>query len=127
MVPSLGDLRAIRRWTCYHRCVIITVVRFPLTKAMDHEQARSAFGQTAATYLDVPGLILKAYIRSDDGMSVGGVYWWADRESAEAKYNDGWLAGVTEKYGAAPIIEWFDTPVVVDPIQQMIRVTPPTR
>ena len=94
---------------------------------MSHEQARTAFGQTAASYLDVSGLLLKAYIRSDDGLSVGGVYWWADRASAQAKYNEGWLAGVTKKYGAAPTIEWFDTPVVVDPIQQMIRVTAPTR
>ena len=94
---------------------------------MDLEQARNAFGQTAASYLDVPGLLFKAYIRAEDGTAVGGIYWWADRVSAQAKYNEGWLAGVTAKYGAAPTIEWFDAPVVVDPIQQMIRVTAPTR
>lgn len=102
-------------------------MRFQLAAPLALDEARQAFGQTAASYLDVPGLLFKSYLRAEDGLSVGGVYWWADRASAEAKYNEGWLAGVAEKYGSEPTIEWFDAPVVVDPIQQMIRVTPPTR
>lgn len=117
----------LRHRTCYHRVVIISLVRFQLSETVDLDAARVAFGQTAASYLDVPGLLFKAYLRAEDGNSLGGIYWWADRESAEAKFNEGWLAGVTEKYGVAPTIEWFDAPVVVDPVQQMIRVTPPNR
>ncbi|MEZ5340771.1 MAG: hypothetical protein R2706_04785 [Acidimicrobiales bacterium] len=107
--------------------MIICVVRFALPTPMDLETARATFGQSAASYLDVPGLLFKSYLRAEDGLTVGGVYWWADRASAEARYNEGWLAGVTDKYGVAPQVEWFDAPVAVDPIQQMIRVTPPTR
>ena len=92
---------------------------------MTVEEARVAFGGNAASYLDVPGLLWKAYVLSEDGTSVGGTYWWTDRAAAEAKFNDGWLAGVTKKYGAAPTIEWFHAPVVADARFDMVRVDAP--
>lgn len=96
--------------------MIVTVVRFPPgTEPIGLEEAREQFGANASSYLTVAGLLFKAYLRREDGLQVGGVYWWADRASAEAKFNDGWLAGVTAKYGHAPTIEWFDAPVAVDP------------
>ncbi len=108
----------------------MTVVRFPSKTAdsadpMTVAEARERFGANAHTYLDVPGLLWKAYLLSEDGLTVGGTYWWRDRASAEAKFNAAWLAGVTEKYGTPPIVEWFDAPVVVDPRFDMVRVDPP--
>ncbi len=105
--------------------MIVTVVRFQLPEPVSLDEARSQFGANASAYLDVPGLLFKAYLRGDDGSTAGGVYWWADRASANAKFNDGWLAGVTKKYGAPPTIEFFDAPVVVDAVQQVIRTEPP--
>jgi hypothetical protein len=105
--------------------MIVTVVRFTLPDPIDNDTARATFGTNASSYLDVPGLLWKAYLRSDDGRVAGGVYWWADRASAEAKFSEGWRVGVTEKYGSPPTIEWFDAPVVVDPIQQIVRVDAP--
>ena len=105
-------------------------MRFPSSAAdsadpMTVDEARKRFGINAHTYLDVPGLLWKAYLLSEDGRSVGGTYWWADRASAEAAFNPGWRAGVTEKYGAEPLVEWFDAPVVVDPRSNMVRVEAP--
>ena len=105
--------------------MIVTVVRFPLPQPVTLDEARDQFGANASSYLDVPGLLFKAYLRGEDGNTAGGVYWWSDRTSAEAKFNDGWLAGVTAKYGAAPTIEYFDAPVVVDAQAQVIRTEPP--
>ena len=105
--------------------MIVTIVRFPPIEPVSLDQARGLFGDNASSYLDVPGLLWKAYLRSDDGTNVGGVYWWNDRASADAKYNDDWLAAMVDKYGAAPTIEFFDAPVVVDAVQQVIRVEPP--
>jgi hypothetical protein len=106
--------------------VIVTIVRFPeRAEPVDHDEARSRFGANAASYLDVPGLLFKAYLRSDDGRRLGGVYWWRDRASAEARFDDGWRQGVTEKYGAPPEIEWYDAPVVVDGRAQVVRTDPP--
>lgn len=94
--------------------MIVTIVRFALAEPVGLDEARERFGANAASYLEVPGLLWKAYLRGEDGTVVGGVYWWADRASAEARFDAGWLAGVTEKYAAPPSIEWFDAPVVVD-------------
>lgn len=105
--------------------MIVTVVRFALTTPVSLDEARTQFGANAASYLDVPGLLFKAYLRGDDGTMAGGVYWWADRASAEAKFNDGWLAGVTSKYGSPPQIDYFDAPVIVDALRGVIRTEAP--
>ena len=109
--------------------MIVTVVQFPAPPAGERitvDDARARFGTNAAQYLDVPGLLWKAYLVGDDG-AVGGTYWWADRASAEAAFNDGWTAGVTEKYGAPPMISWYEAPVVVDARFDVVRVDPPPR
>jgi hypothetical protein len=36
------------------------------------------------------------------------------REAAERVYNAEWRKMITERYGAAPEISFFDTPVIVD-------------
>lgn len=104
----------------------VTVVHFdypgePLTS----DAARDLFLDNAASYLTVPGLLFKAYVHSEDGRQIGGCYWWADRASAEAKFNPGWQAGMRKKYGADPSITWFETPVVVDPRSGQVITEPP--
>lgn len=105
--------------------MIVTIVRFALPQPVGLDDARDRFAANASSYLDVPGLLFKAYLRSDDGNTAGGVYWWADRASAEARFNRDWLSGVTAKYGSPPSIEYFDAPVVVDPRQGVIRTEAP--
>lgn len=106
--------------------MIVTIVRMPNAAALTLEQATAAFLNGAASYLDVDGLIFKAYLRSEDAETVGGVYWWRDREAADAKFNPAWFEGVSAKYGAAPEVEFFDAPVVVDTVAQAVRTEPPT-
>ncbi len=107
--------------------MIVTVVTFPeTTEAISIEDAAEQFGGNAASYLDTPGLLWKAYLRREDGRQVGGTYWWTDRASAEARFNPGWLEGVTKKYGQAPTIEWFDAPVVADARNNVVLTEAPT-
>ncbi len=107
--------------------MIVTVVRFPETdESISLDEAAENFGGNAHTYLDTPGLLWKAYLRRDDGLQVGGVYWWTDRASAEARFNPGWRDGVTAKYGHAPTIEWFDAPVIADARNNVVLTEPPT-
>lgn len=108
--------------------MIVTIVRFepdPDEREISVEEARARFGGNAVDYLDVPGLLWKAYLLGEDGRTVGGTYWWTDRQSAENKFNAGWFAGVTEKYGRAPTVEWFEAPVVVDARFDVVRVDAP--
>jgi hypothetical protein len=103
----------------------VTVVRFRMTEPVAPAAARARFGADASHYLDVPGLLWKAYLVSDDGATIGGAYWWRDRASAEAQFTSEWRDGVTARYGAPPTVEWFDAPVVVDGRAGAIRTTAP--
>lgn len=105
--------------------MIVTVVRIKGAGPLTVSEAKVLFSQNAAGYLEVPGLISKTFLLSDDGQDTGAVYWWRDRESAEAKFSPGWFEGVGAKYGAPPVVEYFDAPVHVDAISQIVRLGPP--
>jgi hypothetical protein len=106
--------------------MILTQVRFAGATTASLEEATAIFAESASRYLDVPGLIAKVYLRAQDG-SVGAVYWWTDRPSAENRFNDRWREGVEDKYGVPPTVEYFEAPIVVDCIFGTIRTEPPHR
>lgn len=100
---------------------MITVINtIRLRKPVTQEEARTIFLSTAPKYRNVPGLLRKCYIRSEDGWTVGGIYLWNSRAEAEAMYTAQWRAFVRDKYGAEPSITYLDTPVVVDNVTQEI-------
>ena len=94
--------------------MIITQVRFHLSAPISLEDATAKFRSTAPKYEGHPGLIRKCYVRSEDGQTVGAFYFWETRAAAEATYTDAWKAMVTETYGAAPDITFYDSPVQVE-------------
>lgn len=69
---------------------------------------------SAPLYKDREGLIRKYYVRSEDGLEVGGIYLWSERADADECYDDAWRERVTETYGSEPFVTWLDTPVIVD-------------
>ena len=94
--------------------MITAIVTFQLPKPITLDEARNIFMITAPKYLDVPGLIRKYYLLSQDGSTVGGIYLWDSREEAEALYTEEWRSFVREKYDTDPSVIYMDTPVVVD-------------
>jgi len=62
----------------------------------------------------MPGLLRKNYVMSEDGKRAGGIYVWASRADAERVYTAEWRQMIGDRYGAAPEISYFETPVVVD-------------
>lgn len=94
--------------------MITTIVLFRLPKRISVARARELFNSTAPRYLRLPGLVRKYYLLSDDGQSAGGVYLWQSRADAERVYTDAWREFVRGKYGSAPELSWFNTPVLVD-------------
>lgn len=94
--------------------MITAIATFQLPRPITLDEARNIFMSTAPKYLDVPGLIRKYYLLSQDGSTVGGVYLWDSREEAEALYTEEWRSFVREKYGTDPTVIYMDTPVVVD-------------
>ncbi len=94
--------------------MITTVVQFRLAEPLSLDEAKRRFQSSAPKYRNLPGLVRKYYIRSEDGMTAGGVYFWENREAAEKVYTGEWRAFVEKLYGSAPAIDWFESPVVVD-------------
>ena len=94
--------------------MITAVVRFKLPADVTLASATELFKGSAPKYQNLPGLVRKYYLRSEDGRTAGGVYLWESRAQAEKVYNAEWRERVSELYGNAPQVTYFDTPVIVD-------------
>lgn len=93
--------------------MITAIVRFKAPPGADLAKATELFKGTAPKYQGMPGLVRKYYLFGEDG-TAGGVYLWESREAAERVYNDEWRKTLTERYGAAPEISYYESPVIVD-------------
>jgi hypothetical protein len=93
--------------------MITAIVRFPLPQGMSPDDVKVAFEHSAPHFRGAPGLIRKYYLLGADHTG-GGVYLWESREAAENMYSDAWRRQIAERFGAAPEIEYFDTPLVID-------------
>lgn len=94
--------------------MITALVQFKLPQPISCEQARAIFSDTAPKYREIPGLIRKYYILSQDGGTAGGVYLWNSQADAERLYTAAWKKFIRDKYGAEPSVSYFESPVVVD-------------
>ena len=94
--------------------MITAIVQFGLPKPVSLEEAARMFESTAPRYQNLPGLVRKYYLRSEDGRTAGGVYLWESRAQAEQVYNAEWRERVSKLYGNTPQVTYFDTPVIVD-------------
>lgn len=97
--------------------MIVAVVRFPLNKVLSPAEATEAFLSSAPSYQGTPGLLRKHYLLTPERDGAGGIYLWESKEAAEALYDDAWRERVTVRYGSSPTVEYFESPVMVDPDQ----------
>lgn len=94
-------------------CVLWT---YSVPPELSEDAIQQQFLTVADRYLGVPGLVRKYFGFTEDARSVIGIYLWTSREAADAFYSPAWIAGVTERWGAAPIkTEWI-VPVVAESI-----------
>jgi hypothetical protein len=100
--------------------MVTAIVQFKLPAAISRQKAAELFAGSAARYRQVPGLIRKYYLLSEDGGSAGGVYLWQCREDAERMYTPQWKAFVKDRYGTEPQIAYFESPVIVDNLSGQI-------
>ena len=94
--------------------MITALVQFRLPAAVTRDEAVRLFKGSAPKYRDLPGLVRKYYLFNAEAGTGGGVYLWKSREDAERPYTAEWMATIRARYGAEPVITYFDTPVVVD-------------
>lgn len=94
--------------------MITVIVNFPTQDGATIESMADAFNSTAPHYEGLPGLIRKYYLFDPKTAIGGGVYLWESRAQAEAFYDDEWRKRIVEKYGSAPELRYFESPVIVD-------------
>lgn len=94
--------------------MITAIVRFPLARGTTLKQAREAYEGSAPKYRGLAGLVRKYYLFDPAAGVGGGCYLWESREAAESFYDDAWKRFIADRYGAAPEITIFETPVIVD-------------
>lgn len=94
--------------------MITAIVNFRLPAPITLAEAQTAFYASVPKYKNFPGLVRKYYLLSEDGASAGGVYLWRSRQDAARLYTDEWRKFILDKYGCEPVVDFFDSPVVVD-------------
>ncbi len=94
--------------------MITAIVRFKLPASFDAAKAAEVFRNSAPRYQGLAGLVRKYYLFDAENHTGGGCYLWKSREAAERVYNAEWRQMITDRYGAAPEISFFETPVIVD-------------
>jgi hypothetical protein len=105
--------------------MITAIVQFKLPQTLTVAEAKQRFDTSAPKYKDLPGLVRKYYLLSEDGQTGGGVYLWESREAAERVYNGEWRERIEKLYGAKPTISWFASPTIVNNAAQVeANVTP---
>ena len=93
--------------------MITAIVRFKLSATIDAAKAEELFKGSAPKYQQLAGLVRKYYLFDGESHTGGGCYLWESREAAERVYNAEWRKMITERYGSAPEISYFETPVIV--------------
>ena len=93
---------------------VTAVVRFPFPEVKTEEELIASFESSSALYRDVPGLLRKYYLMSEDRRSGGGVYIFESRADAERVHDEVWRARLRERMGVEPEVQYFDSPVIVD-------------
>ena len=96
--------------------MITATVRYKLPPHIDYDACRAHFHKIAPGFRGAQGLISKHFIWSESGWA-GGVYQWETLADAKAFYSGPWLAGIVERYGMQPQVEYYEVFAVTDNVR----------
>lgn len=94
--------------------MITAIVRFKLPASVTLAEAERLFQGSAPKYEGLAGLVRKYYLFDPETRTGGGVYLWESRAAADRVYTADWKKMIESRYGAAPDISYFESPVIVD-------------
>lgn len=94
--------------------MITVITRFAVPASLDVSQMQAGFSQVAPTFRNVPGLIRKQFLLSADGRTAGGVYLWREEATARHFMLQHVAPMIREKFQVEPIIEFYQSPVLVE-------------
>ncbi len=94
--------------------MVTVTVTFDIPPGKSAAEIVETFSAGTDKWRECDGLLRKYYLVSPDGARAGGVYLWRSRADADAVIHEGFAERIERKYGSAPTIERFDTPIVID-------------
>jgi hypothetical protein len=94
--------------------MITALVQFNLSIPLTDDEVKEDFSNLALRLREVPGLIRKYFLLSEDGRTAGGIYLWESRTAAERLYTDDFKESIVKRYGSEPSVTYFESPLVVD-------------
>lgn len=104
-------------------CVMWT---YEVPPELSEADIQRLFSEVAENYLGVPRLIRKYFGFTEDASSVIGIYLWSSKAAADEFYSPAWMAGVTERWGAAPARGEWIVPVVAETVEGRVVAEPAT-
>jgi hypothetical protein len=100
--------------------MITVVVNFPVPEGMSLDEFKSRMLKTVPRYQAIPGLVRKNYLYDGQRHVGGGAYTFESRAQAEACFSEEFVKAVSAAYGK-PEISYFETPIVVDNEQKVVK------
>jgi hypothetical protein len=100
--------------------MITATVRYKLPSHIDKEACRAHFHRIAPGFREAKGLLSKHFIWSETGWA-GGVYQWRSLADAKAFYSGPWLAGIVERYGMQPQIDYYEVFAITDNVHATLE------
>lgn len=83
--------------------MIASTIRYTLPEDTDWEATRSLLQERANLYVDMPGLISKAFLFDPKTREYGGNYVWKDRESLDAFLDSEMFKAAVKRFGTPEI------------------------
>lgn len=93
---------------------VVAVVRVAKPWYAPRGVVASRMRGTLDQYARLPGLAFKAYSLEQSSGDYGGIYFWRDRASAEAWFNEAWHARVRQERGVDGKVTLLAAPVSID-------------
>jgi hypothetical protein len=94
--------------------MVNVIVNYELASSMTLERVRDYYEQAVPKFEQMPGLIRKYFMLSEDGKIGGSVYLWESRDLAVNFHNEEWMEFIRGKYGNRPSVTIFECPIIVD-------------
>lgn len=101
-------------------------VLFKLPSGISRAEVVQGMHAVAPRWQREPGLIRKTFVYDPVVGQAGAFYLWHRRVDAERAHDEAWRQRIRESYGSEPVVQYFDTPLVVDnALGQLIEEAPP--
>lgn len=105
--------------------MITEYVLFQLPAGISRAEVVQGMHEVAPRWRQEPGLIRKTFVYDPVAGQAGAFYLWQRRADAERAHDAAWRQRIRASYGGEPVVQYFETPLVVDnALGQLIEEEP---